>query len=122
VSIVSQEAVGLQTQLLSVTPDVTRGMLQLRMLGCEGAGVKGVSFAATLGDDRSKTWYIDNGVPKLGATETGPVGSGGIVDVPPGAATVSATRVSDQKLVGRSDVPVRANYMSVIIYAPLARD
>jgi hypothetical protein len=105
-------AIGLQ-------PDAARGMLQLRMLGCGGVGVKGASFSADRQDAQSAVWYIDV-LPKLEATATNAVGSGGIVDVPTGSTLVTATRAADGVQLSRADAPVRANTMTVVVLAPNA--
>lgn len=102
-----------------LTTDDSRGMLQLRMLGCQGAGVKGVHFelADPMPDER--TWYIVNGLPKLDASETAPVGSGGIIDIPAGSVTVRAL-APDNSLVATADAPVRPGFMTVVVFAPQA--
>lgn len=102
------------------TVDDTRGMLQLRMLGCQGAGVKGVHFALVPPDPTTRAWYIVNGVPKIGATETTPVGSGGIIDVPEGPVSVTAA-TANEAIIARVEAPVRAKFMTVVIYAPQGR-
>jgi len=124
ISIVNQATLmGSTTVLGGVAPDPMRGQLQLRMLGCGGIGVRGVSFTASNTDAKTKSWYIVNGIPNLTATETNVIGSGGIFDLPiPNTNVVraTATRVSDNKEVARADVPVRPGYMTVIIFAPLS--
>jgi hypothetical protein len=108
--------------LLSLKIDDQRGMLQLRMLGCQGAGVKGVHFdivppAGVPPDPAVKAWYIDNGIPKIGATETTPVGSGGLINVVEGNVTVAAAK-ADNTVVASVAAPVRAKYMTVVVFAP----
>lgn len=100
--------------------DQTRGMLQLRLLGCNGVGVKGASFTASSADGKTRYWYIDNGLPKLDATETNVLGAGGVIDVPVGATSITGTRASDHMVVSRADALVRANFMTVVIMAPLS--
>ncbi|HEX5661316.1 MAG TPA: hypothetical protein VFX59_29205 [Polyangiales bacterium] len=102
----------------SIKTDDTRGMLQLRMLGCQGAGVKGAFFSLSQPVEGSRTWYIVNALPKLEEVGTAAVGSGGIIDIPEGTVTANA-KTSDGKLIGTVDAPVRAKFMTVVIYAPL---
>ena len=106
---------------IELEPDDTRGMLQLRMLGCSSLGVSGASFSSDRQDAQTKSWYIINGFPTLSATATDKVGSGGIIDLPEGSTTITATRASDSVPIGRAVVPVRAKFMSVVVFAPLAK-
>ena len=106
---------------IELQPDDTRGMLQLRMLGCSNIGVGGASFSSDRADAQTRSWYIINGFPTVGASATDTVGSGGIIDVPEGSTTITATRASDGLPIGRAVVPVRAKFMSVVIFAPLAQ-
>ena len=100
-----------------ISPDDKRGMVQARMLGCGGVGLRGASFQSDKADAQSATWYIDT-VPKINLTTTNSVGSGGIVNLPEGNTTVTATRASDGALLGTTNAPVRAGYMTVVVFAP----
>jgi hypothetical protein len=120
VGIVKEANFRLAINAIDLRPDPARGMLQLRMLSCGHVGVAGVSFAAERADAQTRNWYIINGFPTLSATATDSVGSGGIIDVPEGSTTVNATRASDGVAVARAIVPVRANFMSVVVFSPLA--
>jgi hypothetical protein len=120
VSIVAEASFKAAISAIFLKTDDTTGMLQLRMLGCQGAGVQGVHFSYDNPAATSRTWYIANGVPKLDATATTPVGSGGIIDVPEGTVHVRAS-TADNTLVGECDAPVRAKFMTVVIYAPKPR-
>lgn len=97
--------------------DDKRGMVQARMLGCGGIGLRGASFQSDKADAQSATWYIDT-VPKLDLTATNNVGSGGIVNLPEGNTTVTATRASDGVVIAKTNAPVRAGYMTVVVFAP----
>lgn len=121
VGIVKEAQFKLAIQAIELKPDDTRGMLQLRMLGCGNLGVSGTSFSSNSADQQTRNWYIIGGLPMVGADATDTVGSGGIIDVPEGSTTVTATRASDGVAIARSVVPVRASYMSVVILNPLAK-
>jgi hypothetical protein len=120
VSVVGEASFKFGLSSASIVTDDTRGMLQLRMLGCQGAGVKGAFFSLAQEVAGTRTWYIVNGLPKLDNVGTAPVGSGGIIDIPEGTVTVDA-KTSDGKLIGAADAPVRAKFMTVVIYAPLGK-
>ncbi len=109
------------TNFLQLTLDETRGMLQTRMLGCSGIPTRGISFSSTGADAKTKYWYVDNGIPSLTATETGVLGAGGTVNLLPGYQTVSATRVSDEVTVARTNAPVQAGFVTIIVFEPLAQ-
>lgn len=53
---------------------------------------KGVVFSTTGGDTQTKSWYLDNGVPSVAATETNVFGAGGTFNQPAGHQTVTASR------------------------------
>lgn len=120
VGIVNQTQFKLALSDPNLKVDDKRGMLQLRMLGCGGLGTQGVTFAASTQDAASMTWYIDGIVPKFGALATNDVGSGGIINVPEGLSDVTAFRATDMAPVAKATVPVRANWMSVVVFEPLA--
>ncbi len=103
----------------SGSPGTTRGALQLRMFGCGGLGVRGVSFEASNTDDMSKTWYYDNGL-SFEATATSAVGSGGVTNVPPGETQVTAVRREGdtKQVVANTTATVRAGFMTVVIFVP----
>jgi hypothetical protein len=121
VGIVKEAQFKLAIQAIELKPDDARGMLQLRMLGCGNLGVSGASFTSNSADQQTRNWYIIGGLPMVGANATDTVGSGGIIDVPEGSTTITATRASDGVAIARSVVPVRAKYMSVVILNPLAK-
>lgn len=120
VSIVGEASFRFALTSAGITTDDARGMLQLRMLGCQGAGVKGAFFSLSPEVAGSRTWYIVNGLPRLDNSGTAPVGSGGIIDVPEGTVTADA-KTSDGTLIGQVAAPVRAKFMTVVIYAPLGK-
>jgi hypothetical protein len=122
VSVVNDALFRFSIGAIQITPDTTRGMLQLRMLGCGGVGVRGVSFDADRADEQTKYWYIADGIPSLTQQSTNAVGSGGIIDLREGYTRATAKRVSDGVAVAETNAPVRASFMTVVVFAPLASE
>jgi len=120
VGIVKEANFKLAINAIELRPDDTRGMLQLRMLSCGNVGVAGASYASDRADAQTRNWYIIDGFPTLMAAATDSVGSGGIIDVPEGSTTVTASRASDGVAIARAIVPVRAKFMSVVVFSPLS--
>jgi hypothetical protein len=104
------------TVSLGTTPERTLGMLQLRMQGCQGGGVKGVHFALKNPDPRTRTWYLED-IATLDADMTGPLGQGGIIDVQPGLVDVRAL-TADETVIANVDAPVRPGFMTVVVFVP----
>lgn len=120
VSIVNDALFKFSVSVSDVVPDPARGMLQTRMLGCQGVGVRGVRFSVDKSDPALRTWYIADGLPRFDVTETNAVGSGGIFNMPVGRTVVTARRANDDVLVARSEAPIRAGFMTVVVFSPLS--
>jgi hypothetical protein len=117
INVVESSLVEASSSFLAAPTDPTRGMLQLRMVGCAGIGLRGVSFSADMQDANSTPWYL-NQVPSAAATETDVVGSGGILNVKVGGTTVNAKRASDGMLLAQTSAVVRVGFMTVVIFSP----
>jgi hypothetical protein len=107
-----------------VTPDAERGLLQMRMFGCAGVGMRDVLFEADHTDETSKVWYAEGRSASFSALATDDVGSGGIINVKPGSVNVRAYKRmldgSKGELVARATAPVRAKFLTIVIMTPLA--
>jgi hypothetical protein len=119
--IVDEQSIALQIQSSGVEPDPTRGQLQMRMFGCAGVGMRGVSFeaSANLVDDATRTWYVTSGFPNFDAVATNDLGSGGIINVKRGFADITARLAADGTVIARARAPVRAGYLTIVVLAPL---
>lgn len=94
-----------------------RGLLQLRVFGCNGIAQEDVAFSVDMSDASTADWYAGQEIlPDFNRPGTGERGAGGIVNVVPGRRRVTAT-ANDQKLASFS-VPVRAQYMTVVFVVP----
>jgi hypothetical protein len=115
--IINDQNVRLSIAAAGVAPDETRGLLQIRMFGCAGIGMRGVSFTASKADDNSRTWYYDGQTPQFGLEATTDFGNGGIINVPEGLNEIVAQL--GNKVVARTMVPVRAGHMTIVVLSPL---
>jgi hypothetical protein len=120
VKIVSTDRVNLLVAAGGMPTSPDRGQLQLRMFGCEGVGMRGVSFASDQTDATSLAWYFENPTASFTRTDTSDDGNGGIINVKAGANIVTATRTSDKTLVAKTTAPVRAGFLTIVFLAPLA--
>lgn len=101
-------------------PNLELGMLQLRMYGCNGMPQRGIRFSANNATPRSRSWYL-NPYPDAMALETGPIGAGGIIDIPAGETVVRAIRKRDDRTVAETTAPVRPGFLTVVVFSPLAQ-
>jgi hypothetical protein len=120
IPIVDRHSIELNIIASGVEPDPTRGQVQMRMFGCAGVGLRGVSFTASANfvDGDTRTWYATPYADFEG-TATGDLGSGGIINVKPGFVDITA-KLADDTVVARTRVPVRASYLTIVVLAPLA--
>jgi hypothetical protein len=117
IGIINDLNVRLSIAAAMVEPDDTRGLLQIRMFGCAGVGMRGVSFTASQADDKSRTWYYDGQTPQFDLKATTDFGNGGIINVPQGINQIVAKL--GNKVVARTTVPVRAGHMTIVVLSPL---
>jgi hypothetical protein len=105
--------------------NLDRGLLQMRMFGCAGVGMRDVMFEVSPQDETTKIWYAQGGGASFTAQATDDVGSGGAINVKPGKVTIAAyQRTTDGKkgeLLARATAPVRAKFLTIVILAPLAQ-
>jgi hypothetical protein len=105
---------------LGVDPDPARGILQTRMYGCSAMTTRGVKFAIESKgtDEKTKSCYMDNGLPNFAATETDALGAGISFDVKPDYQNVTATRASDGAVVAHVNTPIRAGFITILMMEP----
>lgn len=96
-----------------------RGLLQLRMFGCEGVGVQGVSFRSDKQDEESRVWYFDDPLPSFERMDTTDNGNGGMINVPAGQHTITATTNGGRDVIARTSAPVRAGTMTIVWLTPV---
>ncbi len=117
VPIVTERNVNASIAISQVSPDPTRGQLQLRMFGCAGVPMRDVTFASSKADANSRTWYYDGQTVQFGLTKTTTFGNGGIINAGDGLNDVTATL--DGKVVAKASATVRPGFLTIVILAPL---
>jgi len=91
--------------------DPTRGSLAFLAHDCSGAIAAGVSGSVSTADSKTVTGYFAGGsVLSLSetATQTDSSGKCGIVNIPPGPATLTSTIASSGKTLGTQPIVIRA--------------
>jgi hypothetical protein len=97
---------------VSITPDPTRGYLTFVADDCAVSPAAGVKVSVSTEDAKSKSVYLEGGLPSATATATDPSGEGGIINIPPGPATLTGTDASGTKFSTQS-VVFRAGAISL---------
>ena len=89
---------------------------------CTGAPAAGVSYATPSGDGMTAPFYTVAGLPTPTATTTDAMGGyGGLVNVPVGPATVTATLVNPQTDLGTISMLVRDGAITYSRIVPLGK-
>jgi hypothetical protein len=97
----------------------TAGYVVMFALNCSGRLTENVEFALD-NQDVAVRYYFANNFPSITLEATTTDGMGGFVNVPGGAATVSATRVNTGELVRTATFFVRPGWGSSIVLGPYA--
>lgn len=95
-----------------------RGFIQARAFSCQGVPAKGVSFQTNNGDKYTQIWYTPGALifPDFEASGTSELGAGGLINVPAGLRTLTAS--FDGEVISRPPAPVRAGYMTIVFVVP----
>ena len=89
---------------------------------CAGAPAGGVSFATPSGDDMTSRFYLVGGLPSDKATETeSQSGYGGFINVPTGAATLTAALVNPHAELGTISLLVRDGAITYTQVVPIGK-
>jgi hypothetical protein len=112
---VSLTSIGSLVQLLGVEPEPGTGFMALRAFDCEGNTAPGATVSGT---NEGVPWYFVDGLPTSTATETGPEGLGGFVNMPPGLAVVDLKAPTGASIRGAQSFVVRPNWVSAAYVRP----
>ena len=84
-----------------------RGSVVVSTADCTGAPAAGISFSTMSGDSMTSAFYAVAGLPSSTATATDATGYGGLINVPAGAATLSAKLTDPATDLGSISILVR---------------
>lgn len=116
--VIARETFNLLGLALMAQLNDTSGMITSATSDCDRSPAEGVAFSAMPMPAGARQFYTVNNLPNVTATQTGPAGSGGFVNVPPGDYALTATRVSPMARVGSRSISVRGGYISSINVVP----
>jgi hypothetical protein len=92
---------------LDLGPDSGSGMIFLGVYDCNDHRAAGVTFGISNGGAKTIVFYLQNGFPSTTASTTdSKLGGGGVVNVPAGTSTLTATL--NGRNIGTANVVVRA--------------
>jgi hypothetical protein len=97
--------------------DPTRGSLVISAFDCNGEPASGLHYDVRGPGEGASAWYIANGIPSAGVSETDASGSGGFTGLPPGFVDLQAL-TSDGQRVGGVGVQVSARSISYVSLLP----
>ncbi len=122
--ILSKSQLNLMATLVSAQYDATRGALAVATVDCAIAGGKqGNASGAVLevmpSDAKTKLAYVLKGLPDKNATETGPSGFAGVLNLPPGAVTVTAKVKASGAQIGSYALFTRPDSCSSVYVPPM---
>jgi hypothetical protein len=100
-----------------------RGLALFSIQDCNGAFSPGVAFEAHEADAATTRYYDLDGLPAVPAAMTGPDGSGGFLNAPPGPLSVEARLPDGAVPLASASVWVRPGFISYGLLRPaLARE
>jgi hypothetical protein len=111
--------VGLLLQL-GRQPIPGHGNVVILAADCTGAPAAGVSYATTSGDGMTSSFYTVKSLPTVTATATDADGYGGLVNVPVGAATVTASLANPRADLGTISLLVQDGAITYSRVVPIA--
>ena len=104
--------------LIGKTADRELGHLLGLAIDCTGAPAAGVSLHADLVDTKTVPYYVENGTPSTTATQTGPRGEAGYMNLPAGSVKITASVPSLGKNMGASTVLIRPGHATYAPFGP----
>jgi len=114
-------AAGIVASAGGTTWDPERGIVLLNAFDCEGQPASNITYS--IGgepDPATFIFYLVNGLPTTAITATDATGYGGLVNVPVGVSTISATLAPSGRKVSNVSVLVRAGYVTYSSVTPNA--
>jgi hypothetical protein len=97
-----------------------RGHLLARAYNCLGKTAEGVRFSSPEGDNSTVPFYMIKGIPSIKNSETDSSGNGGLLNLPPGTATLTG-RLDDGRTMGTLSATTRPGRITYIALVPTPR-
>ena len=102
---------------VELMPD--RGHILARAYNCQGKIADGIRFSTSGGDGSTSPFYMIAGIPSTRESATDGSGTGGLLNVPEGAATLIGTVVESGKTLGKPlSVVARAGRITYTAVVP----
>lgn len=98
--------------------DPTLGSAFVTVLGCDGRPAGGLTFATSKGAPQYATLYLSNGTVMSSATATDASGTGGLLGVPMGFVTISASPAGTTREVASFGVQIVPGTVSYVTLVP----
>jgi len=109
----AQSTADVLASLIGTTADPARGHLVFGTRDCNDFLAAEMKVVVDIADESSVQAYMVHGLPSATATETSINGLGGVINVPPGTATVEMIHEPTQTLVGRrTGILIRAGHVT----------
>jgi len=104
---------------LGSQPVAGHGSIVVSSADCTGAPAASVSYSTPNGDGATTAFYTVGSLPETTATATDAGGYGGLINVPAGAATLTATLTSPHAVLGTISMLVRDGAITYSRVVPL---
>lgn len=116
--VMSPTVFGMLMDLSGVTMDTDRGHLIFSSDDCELDTAMGFSAGVSTADQDTIAVYMLGGAPTQSITATSSEGTGGVINVPPGNATVTTTHEPTGTKIGELPVIFRKGAITSVILGP----
>lgn len=116
--LIDDGALTLLSTLYGVEAVPGRGHLGVAVQDCAQEGAAAMTVAVDTADGQTQTLYVNGELPDAGAQTTDESGVVSLFSIPPGTATVTATRVSTGEVVGTVQVAIVADSITYATLPP----
>jgi hypothetical protein len=105
--------------LVGVPVDLGLGALYLNALDCVGDASPGLTFTVMAEGSRQTVYYSNAATNSFDLEMTDGTGAAGVINVPPGSASIETRVAATGQLVAASAVPVRAGTVTLAQIRPM---
>jgi hypothetical protein len=119
----SEQEIPLLAGFVGTTIDPMHGHFAANASDCNFSAAPGVTFATSLSDKGTASFYFLNGNPDMSAHATDGVSAiGGFVNLPPGFAAITGDSTAAGKPLGQVQFTIRAGTFTTGSFAPQPRN